>query len=510
MTRGGVPAKRSERFSSGDIIAGVSVALVLIPQSLAYAGIAGVPAHVGLLAAALPTIAAAFFASSPYLQTGPGAMTALLTFGALSVIATPLSAEYVALAALLALMVGLLRVVIGLTRFGVVAYFMSRPVIIGFTTGATILIAASQVPTLFGVERGGEGLLEDAWQAMVTPGAWHVPSLLIGVSAIGLIEAARRVGPRVPGVMIVAALGIVLSIVTGFDGPTVGDIPTGFPILSLDLPWGSVWSLVIPAVVIAFIGFTEAAAIASVYAAEDRVKWDPNREFVSQGVANLASGLSGGFPVGGSFSRSSINRLAGAKTRWSGAVTGLAVIAFLPAAGILEKLPLAVLGAIVVASIARLVRIQEIPPIWHSSRLQALVAVTTLVATLVLSPRIDLAVLLGVGMAVAVHLRRELRLTVRVDVEGDELRIAPRGVVFFGSTPVLVDRLITSLAEHPEVRSLVLDLGGVGRLDYTGGDALRAVIEDSQAAGLDVSFRNVPPHAERIVNGVVEGFQATA
>lgn len=345
---------------------------------------------------------------------------------------------------------------------------------------------------------------------MVTPGAWHVPSLLIGVSAIGLIEAARRVGPRVPGVMIVAALGIVLSIVTGFDGPTVGDIPTGFPILSLDLPWGSVWSLVIPAVVIAFIGFTEAAAIASVYAAEDRVKWDPNREFVSQGVANLASGLSGGFPVGGSFSRSSINRLAGAKTRWSGAVTGLAVIAFLPAAGILEKLPLAVLGAIVVASIARLVRIQEIPPIWHSSRLQALVAVTTLVATLVLSPRIDLAVLLGVGMAVAVHLRRELRLTVRVDVEGDELRIAPRGVVFFGSTPVLVDRLITSLAEHPEVRSLVLDLGGVGRLDYTGGDALRAVIEDSQAAGLDVSFRNVPPHAERIVNGVVEGFQATA
>ncbi|MEE8406726.1 MAG: SulP family inorganic anion transporter, partial [Acidimicrobiia bacterium] len=139
-----MPDPGHRQFSTADIVAGISVALILIPQSLAYAGIAGVPAYVGLFAAALPTIAAAIFASSPYLQTGPVAMTALLTFGALSVVATPFSAEYVALAALLALVVGVMRVVIGMTRFGVIAYFMSRPVMIGFMTGATILIAASQ------------------------------------------------------------------------------------------------------------------------------------------------------------------------------------------------------------------------------------------------------------------------------------------------------------------------------------------------------------------------------
>ena len=157
------------RFSTGDIVAGVSVALVLIPQSLAYAGIAGVPAHVGLFAAALPTIAAALFASSPYLQTGPSAMTGLLTFGALSLLAVPLGPEYVALAALLALLVGVMRVVIGLTRAGVIAYLMSRPVMLGFTTGATILIAASQLPTLVGLERGDDGLLAEAWKALTAP-----------------------------------------------------------------------------------------------------------------------------------------------------------------------------------------------------------------------------------------------------------------------------------------------------------------------------------------------------
>jgi len=499
-----LPDAGHRQFSTADIVAGISVALILIPQSLAYAGIAGVPAHIGLFAAALPTIAAALFASSPYLQTGPVAMTALLTFGALSAIASPFSVEYVALAALLALVVGVMRVAIGLTRLGVVAYFMSRPVMIGFTTGATILIAASQIPTLVGVERGDSGLLAEAWIALSNPTDWQLGSVIFGVGAVLVIEGARRVNQRIPGVLIAVVGAIVISVLIGFGGGTIGEIPTGFPSFSLDLPWNSVSSLLIPGLVIALVGFTEAAAISTTFAAEDRSRWDPNREFVSQGVANLASGLSGGFPVGGSFSRSSVNRMAGAKTRWSGAVTGIAVLLFFPAAGILEPLPTAVLAAVVIVAVVRLVKPQEIIPIWRQSPVQGGVAAFTLGATLILAPRIDVAVLLGIGLAIFVHLGRELKVTVDVEVEDDLVRISPRGVIYFGSTPRLVNSLLEGLADNPDAHRLVIDLAGVGRIDFTGADALKTVVTDSRSAGLEVSFENIPPHAERIVHDVLE------
>jgi SulP family sulfate permease len=256
--------------------------------------------------------------------------------------------------------------------------------------------------------------------------------------------------------------------------------------------------------VIALVGFTEAAAISTTFAAEDRSRWDPNREFVSQGVANLASGLSGGFPVGGSFSRSSVNRMAGAKTRWSGAVTGIAVLLFFPAAGILEPLPTAVLAAVVIVAVIRLVKPQEIIPIWRQSPVQGGVAAFTLGATLILAPRIDVAVLLGIGLAIFVHLGRELKVTVDVEVEDDLVRISPRGVIYFGSTPRLVNSLLEGLADSPDAHRLVIDLAGVGRIDFTGADALKTVVTDSRSAGLEVSFENIPPHAERIVHGVLE------
>lgn len=480
------------------------MALILIPQSLAYATIAGVPPHVGLLASALPTIAAAPFASSRYLQTGPVATTALLTFGALSGLAAPFGAEYIALAALLAVIVGAVRILIGLVGFGFVAYFMSRPVIIGFTVGATTLIAASQLPNLLGVEAAGQGLITDAWSAVSSPSAWEWQAILFGLGTAVVMVGSRMISPRVPGVLIAVIIFTAVSAIAGTDASVVGDIPTDFPTLSLGLPWGELPGLLLPGIVIALIGFTEAAAISTVFAAEDREGWSANREFISQGVANVASGISGGFPVGGSFARSSVNRLSGARTRWSGAVTGLVVLAFLPFAGSLADLPTAVLAAIVIVAVARLIKPWEIVPIWRQSRLQGLVALSTLAATLILSPRIDQAVLIGIGLAIAVHLGRELRLDLDVRVEDSVLTISPQGVVYFGSTPALVDALIENLAEHPDVERLVIDLKGVGRIDFTGGNALTTIIEDSKAAGLEVEVANTPPHARRIVRGLLQ------
>ena len=325
-------SKPHARVAVGDIVAGLSVALVLVPQALAYAELAGLPPRHGLYAAALPPIAAAFFASSPYLQTGPVAMTSLLTFGALSFAAG--TAEYVGLAALLALVVGAARVLIGLARAGWIAYLMSRPVLTGFAAAAAILIVASQLPTALGVEAPAGDLLVRAWWAVRHADSWEPTSIMLSLITAAVIVAGRRVHALFPGVLVAVIIGVIYSSLSNYAGPVVGEIPASPPPISLALPWSSLPLLIIPGGVIALVGFAEASAVARSFAEQDRKPWSPDREFISQGVANVVSAVSGGFPVGGSFSRSSINRLAGGHTRWSGAITGIAVLLFLPVAGI--------------------------------------------------------------------------------------------------------------------------------------------------------------------------------
>lgn len=497
-------ALRPPRPTTRDLVAGISVALILIPQSLAYAEIAGVPSYVGLYAAALPPIAAAVIASSPYLQTGPVAMTALLTFGTLSTIATPGTAEYVSLAALLALIVGVVRIGLGVLRTGVVAYFMSQPVLLGFTSGAAILITASQLPNALGANAPDGGLLYRAIWALVRPGEWEPAAIGLTVVTVLIVVGGRRLGPLFPGVLLAVIVGIVYSAASGYEGSIVGDIPAGLPPFSLNLPWGDTGALLIGGVVIALVGFAEPAAIARTFAAQDRTIWSPDQEFISQGLANIASGISGGFPVGGSFSRSSVNKLAGGRTRWSGAITGFTVLAFLPIAGVLSDLPRAILGAIVIAAVARLIRVDHIVGIWKFSKPQAAVAGTTFVTTLALAPRIDVAVLLGIGLGVAIHLIRELRTNVASDYTDDKLTLSLMGVMYFGSTPAMETELLFQASQHPEATRLDIDLEQLGRIDYTGATALKAFIEDIQDAGITVEIINVPPHAQRIIGRVFE------
>jgi SulP family sulfate permease len=494
----------AERPIAGDLVAGLSVAVVLIPQSLAYAEIAGLPPYVGLYAAALPPIAAAFLASSRYLQTGPVAMTALLTFGALTPLAVAGSPEFIKLASLLALLVGIARIGIGLLRVGFIAYFMSQPVLVGFTSAAAILIVGSQLPTAFGVDASGGKIVSRAWWTVVHPGEWQLEAVALTAVVVLVIIGGRRLHRLFPGVLVAVLVGLGWGVLASYDGETVGSVPGGLPTLGLSLPWGSFIDLVIPAVVIALVGFAEAAAISRAFAAEERERWDPSREFISQGAANLAAAVSGAFPVGGSFSRSSVARMSGGRTRWTGAVAGIAVLAFIPVAGILDDLPVAVLAGIVVAAVARLVRLGDIVRIARYSVPQGLVAVATFSLTLVLAPRIDLGVLLGIGLGVAVHLLRELRFSVNSDLRDGVLHLQPVGVLYFGSTPALQEALLNELADHPDITKLVIGLGRLGRIDYTGALALRRVVLEAERAGLEVAIAGVPEHAERPITRIWE------
>lgn len=383
----------------GDIVAGISVALVLIPQSLAYAEIAGVPAYVGLSAAGLPPLFAAYFASSPWLQTGPVALTSLLTFGALAPFGESDPGEYIRLAALLALLVGVFRLVLGLLSMGSVAYVMSQPVVLGFTSAAAVLIFCSQVPEVLGL-RSDAGVLKGAFDALSSAGDWQLSAIVISIFTAALMLGGRRLHALFPGVLVALVAVLIWSNVTNYTGFVVGELPGGLPRPSLDLPWSRTSNLLVPGFIIALVGFAEPAAIARTYAAQEHVAWNPNRELVGQGIANLTSGVVSGFPVGGSFSRSSLGHIAGAKTRLSGAITGAVVLLLLPIAPLLENLPQAVLGAIVLASVIKLIRFMDIFKMWAISRNQAAVASITFAATLASSPRVEFGVIIGVGASV--------------------------------------------------------------------------------------------------------------
>lgn len=485
------------------MLAGISVALVVIPQSLAYAELAGMPPVHGLYAAALPPLVAALIASSPYLQTGPVAITSLLTFGALSTMATPASEEYVGLGLLLALVVGAARLALGLLRAGAIAYLMSQPMLWGFIPASALLIASSQLPGALGADPPGDGVVDSAVWALAHPGSWEPAAVGLSAFALAVILGGRRVHALFPGVLIAVGLAIAFSELGSYDGETVGAIPTGLPPISLDLPWSELTTLLVPGVVIALVGFAEPASIARTFAALDRRPWSADREFASQGMANLASGISGGFPVGGSFSRSSLNRLAGARTRLSGAVTGIVVLAFLPFASALSALPRAILSAIVIGAVLNLLRFREPLGLWRYSRPQFAVAFVTFALTLALEPHVERAVMIGIGLSIAVHLWRELQVEVASESSGDELRLVPHGVLWFGAAQRLEDAFLDELTRSPGARRVTIDLSGLGRIDVTGALALRSVVREARRSGLETAVEGGPPQSRELMAAVL-------
>ena len=484
-----------------DLIAGLSVALVLIPQALAYAELAGLPAPLGLIAAAFPAILAAPFASSPYLQTGPTALTSLLTFGILSAHFASGSSSYIAAAALLALLVGLIRVSLGLLKLGAIAYFMSRPVLQGFTSAAAVLIIVSQLPTALGLTPPVEGLWSGFFYTLLHPQALNPLAISFTLLTLLLVLGAKRLSPLIPGVLIAVTLATLLSFQLNYPGPVVGAFQAGLPLPSLLLPWAELPQLLLGAAVIAVIGFAEPAAIARTYAQASRKRWNPNRELLSQGVANLTSGLFGGFPVGGSFSRSALNKEAGTNSRWSGLITGLTVLAFLPLAFLLAPLPKAVLAAIVIGAVLGLLAPANLLSLWRYARLEATTAYATFLLTLLLAPRVDYAVVIGIGLAVAVHLYREAELGIRQEQQGDSLTLYLSGVLWFGSAQQLEEHY-QQLFPLKGVQHLIIDASALGRVDLSGSLLLNELTEDAQRKGIDLQVVGLKEHMQRVLDRV--------
>ena len=488
----------------GDVIGGVSVALVLIPQSLAYAGLAGLPPVVGLFASAFPLLIFAVFASSPYLQTGPVAMTSLLTIGALAGAGLePETSAYIGGAAILAVIVGFTRLLLGIGRLGSIVYLMAEPVMIGFTSGVGLVILSSQLPKALGVPlpenvaEWANPVARAGW-AVGHPGSWQLAAIIISVFTLVLMLQGRKLHRLFPGVLVAVVVTLIYS--RGFDygGTVIPQVEAGLPAWSLDLPWDSTGSLLIGGIVIALVGFAEPSSIARHFANEEQSVWSSSREFFASGLANLVAGATGAYPVGGSFSRSSVNRFAGAETRISGAITGLVVLAFLPFAGFLDGLPEAVLGAIVVGAVLSLIKPRRLVRLWTRSPWHAGLAWITFIATLVTPPNVQYAVLLGVALTGLLHVLRPFHIEIEQTADGG-LGLRPRGLLWIATNTKLKMQLADIIEADSGNGPVTVNLDRSTAIDSSIADAVAGGRAAAIRSGRSFSVVNAPAGAAPIL-----------
>ena len=497
------------------MVAGLTVALVAIPQALAYAQLAGLPPHYGLYAALLPTIVGALFGSSPQLSTGPVALTSLVTAASIAAIAPASGEQYVASAIALALLSGLFQLGFGVLRLGVLMNLLSNPVLMGFVNAAAILITLSQAPALAGVAAPGTGhALSDAWFVLANGGQAHLPSIAFAAAALASLVAFRRFAPQLPGVLITVALLTFASYALGYaglGGRVVGDIPRGLPALAFPRFTPDAWIDLLPAAfVIAVISFMEAMSSAKIAAIKTSAKWDENQELIGQGLAKLAAAVSQTMPVSGSFSRSAINLGTGARTGMSSVVCALCVsLTLLFLTPLLKHLPLPVLAAIIVMALSTLLNLRSLRNAWLASRDDALAAALTFVATIAYAPQIQNGIFAGILVSLGLFVYRRMRPTLGVLEPGTELlaREMPAGVpeelretvgvVRFDASLIFVNvsffeaAVLQLESDHPGLRFVLVSASSINSLDASGVEMLSTLQEGLRRNDITLVFSGV-------------------
>ncbi|MBT8116846.1 MAG: sulfate permease [Gammaproteobacteria bacterium] len=493
-----------------DIIAGITVALVLVPQSMAYAQLAGLPAYYGLYASFLPGIIAALFGSSRQLATGPVAVVSLMTASALEPIAGANQELYIAYAIMLALMVGIFQLGLGLLRLGILVNFLSHPVVVGFTNAAAIIIGTSQLGKLFGVSvEKAEHTYETVFNTLVEAARnTHTETLLMAILALAIMIVLKRFLPKVPNVLTAVAITTVISWRIGFEamgGKVVGAIPAGLPPLAMPtIDFQVMTELLTVAVVISIIGFMEAISIAKAMATRTRQRLDANQELVGQGLGNILSSFSGGYAVSGSFSRSAVNISSGAVTGFSAVITGVVVgITLIALTPLLYHLPQATLAAVIIMAVINLVKIDPIRHAWKVQRHDAVVAVITFVLTLAWAPHLEQGIKIGVILSLALFLYRTMSPRVAVlsrdpdgtlrDAEVRKLQTCRNislirfdGPLYFANTGYFEDKVLERVALKPDLKFVIIDAEGINEIDATGEEMLFNLVDRLKEAGIEL------------------------
>ena len=513
---------------TNDLVAAGIVTIMLIPQSLAYAMLAGLPPEIGLYASILPIIAYALFGTSRTLAVGPVAVISLMTLAAASSIAAPGSAEFIAAALILALLSGLILIVMGVLRLGFLGNLLSHPVVSGFITASGIIIATSQLKSLFGIRASGEAMPELIYTLASNIGDTNPPTLIIGISATaflfwvrkGLKPLLMQLGLATRPADLIAKGGPIAAVAAStmavilFDleargVKVVGAIPQSLPPFTIPLFDAAVWQqLAVPALLISIIGFVESVSVAQTLAAKKRQRIDPDQELIGLGMANVAAAFSGGYPVTGGFARSVVNYDAGAETPAAGAYTAVGIlIAALFLTPLLYSLPIATLAATIIVAVLSLVDFKTPRAVWRFSKSDFVAMATTILITLLAG--VEPGVIAGVVISLALYLWRASRphaaIVGRVpetehfrNVKRHKVITDPRIVTIridesltYLNARWLEEFVLQQVAEHPQIRHLILMCPAVNAIDASALESIEAINHRLADAGVKLHLSEV-------------------
>ncbi len=504
-----LPAYKRE-YISGDLLAGIIVAALMVTEAVAYSGIVGVPVIVGLSAVPFCLVAYAVLGSSPQLIVGPLATMAVISGSVVVSLSGGNEQTAVAVTCALAIATGLVLLIAAVLRLGWIAEFLSRPVLAGFVSGLVILIIVGQLPDLLGVKAGSGNTVQKFIAVLEELGTVNGLTAAVGITALVVLFVGRRLAPRLPWSFIVLVLGIIASAVFDLSArgvAIVGDIPSGFPSLSIpSITAADIPPILVGGVSLAIVGLAEALSVARIYAIQGGYRIRTNQEFVGQGASNLLSGLFGGFAICGSLVKTAASARAHGRTQMTSliaAALGLAVLLGLDQ--LLTDLPNAVLAAIIINAVAHMFAGREIAGFWRVKRSDFIAAAVCLVAVLLIST--VYALLLGVAVALGSYLYQASRShsTESAAPGHDSVTVLTwDSPLFWPNAQGLSDRLLDLVAEKPTTEAVVLDLSGTTQLDITSTEVLEEV--QGQLARQGVALLVVCDHPDVVRTLTQSGF----
>ena len=499
---------------SGDMNAGLIVAIMLIPQGMAYAMLAGLPPVIGLYASTIPLIIYALFGTSRQLAVGPVAMVSLLVLAGVSMLAEPGTDEYISLVLLLMLMIGVIQFLLGVFKLGFIVNFLSHAVISGFTSAAAIIIGLSQLKQLIGVSLEADKNIFLILSETVRRAAEINPvTLAIGLGSILLLIAMKKYVKKIPGplvVVVVSILAVYLFNLQALGVKIVGEVPSGLPSLSMPaFQLDALIALLPIALTISFIGYMESIAMAKAIAAKEKYKIDPNRELVGLGLANVGGSFFAGYPVTGGFSRSAVNYQAGARTPLATLITAfLIILTLLFFTGLFYYLPNAVLAAIIMVAVYSLIDFKEAKYLFKVNKVDGWTWMLTFLATLLIG--IEQGIIIGAIFSLVVFIRRSAyphvaelgylpeQKVFRNTKRYPDAKTDPEILIFrideslyFANMTFLEDQLCSRVLDKPETKWVVFDFSSVNSIDAVAVHALEGLMEQCQSGKVEIVFAGI-------------------
>ena len=506
-------------FYKEDFVSALSLSFVAVPQALAYAALAGVPIHYGLYAASIPTFLAAFLGRSKVLFTGPAAAISILTAGLISQYELSDPVLVLAYTSTLALLVGLIQILIGITRMGTIINFIAKPVILGFTSAAAVVIAFSQIPSLFGLTlQKHDHFYQQVIEILNKFSSLSLETSIFGIMGLLIIVIMKKRSPIFPATLLVVLFSIILSWTFGYEGKIIGDLPKGVPAINFAEMFNLPFHSMIPnAIIIAVVGFVEGITVIKSLSQKTRDRVDPNQELIAQGTANISSGLLGAFPVAGSLSKTALSYTLGTRTKMAAMIVGIiTLIVAIGFSDIFYYLPYATLAAIIISAVFGIIHVDKFKKLIKSRPREGAVAIITVFTSLYFAPHLDYGIIVGIIASIIAYIDRNAHPNIQIffchdkdylHSHGFQIRTYPTnkkvmGVTVdasltFANATYVYDKIMKSLKIDNKPKYVLILCSKINNIDASAEEVLIDLYSDLKDMGITLLLSGLQEHVIR-------------